>query len=358
MTDSTATATSFTGRTAWARNLEEPVRVFLRTETGGAAILLAASVAALVWVNIDAASYARVWNTSLSIRIGGGGVSETLRQWINNGLMAFFFLAVGLEARREFDLGELRDRRRLILPAAAALGGMLLPVAIFLAFNLGHGTAHGWGTAMSTDTAFALGMLALVGRRFPQSLRTYILTVAVADDIASFVVIAIVYSHSIRVIPLLVGAGVLALVLPLRMARVRNGVFYLGVGLVAWVALLKSGVDPVIVRGGHWPPLDRLPSRPRGPGARDRPVPALPRTAHIRGRANGAGRCADRDLPQRTPAADLPPDLELRGGSPVRPRQRGHRHHRALSLAGLQLARSPWESSSATSWVSRSGSGA
>jgi Na+/H+ antiporter NhaA len=247
MTDSTATASSFTGRTAWARNLEEPVRVFLRTETGGAAILLAASVAALIWINVDSASYARVWNTTLSVQIGGGGISQNLRQWINDGLMTFFFLSVGLEARREFDLGELRDRRRVILPAAAAIGGMALPVAIYLAFNAGHTSAHGWGTAMSTDTAFALGMLALVGRRFPQSLRTYILTVAVADDLVSFVVIATVYSRSIRVVPLAVAIGVLGLVFLLRLRRVRNGVVYFGTALVSWVALLKSGVDPVTV---------------------------------------------------------------------------------------------------------------
>ncbi|MBV8431743.1 MAG: Na+/H+ antiporter NhaA [Solirubrobacterales bacterium] len=247
MTDSTATAGAYTGRTAWARNLEEPVRLFLRTETGGAAILLAASVAALIWVNIDAASYARVWSTTLSVRIGGGGVTQSLREWINDGLMVFFFLTVGLEARREFDLGELRDRRRVILPASAALGGMILPVAIYLAFNLGHGTGHGWGTAMSTDTAFALGMLALVGRRFPQSLRTYLLTVAVADDLASFVVIATVYSKAINMAALLVALAVLIVIFGIRLRRVRNGIIYFGLGVVAWVALLKSGVDPVIV---------------------------------------------------------------------------------------------------------------
>jgi Na+/H+ antiporter NhaA len=247
MTDSTTAATAFSGRTAWARNLEEPLRAFLRTETGGAAILLAASVTALVWVNIDAASYARIWNTQLSIRIGGGVVSQDLRQWVNDGLMVFFFLVVGLEARREFDLGELRDRRRLLLPAAAALGGMLLPVAIYLAFNAGRSSAHGWGTAMSTDTAFALGMLALVGRRFPQSLRAFILTVAVADDLVSFIVIATVYTHGVRIAPLMIAVAALAVVLVVRLRRVRNGIVYLALGTVAWVALLKSGVDPVIV---------------------------------------------------------------------------------------------------------------
>ena len=137
----------------------------------------------------------RVWRTVLSIRIGGAGVSQDLQHWVNNGLMTFFFLVVGLEARREFDLGELRDRRRLALPAAAALGGMVVPIAIYLAFNAGRSSAHGWGAAMSTDTAFALGMLALVGRRFPQSLRAFILTVAVADDLVAFVVIATAYSQ-------------------------------------------------------------------------------------------------------------------------------------------------------------------
>lgn len=245
--DSSPTSGFFSARTAWARSLEEPVRVFLRTETGGAAILLAASVAALLWVNADAASYDRVWHTTLSVRIGGGGVSQSLRQWVNSGLMAFFFLSVGLEARREFDLGELRERRRLLLPATAALGGMAIPIAIYLAFNVGQSSASGWGTAMSTDTAFALGMLALVGRRFPQSLRTYILTVAVADDLVSFVVIATVYSHSIRPVALIVAIMVLALVLALRLRRVRNGAVYFMFAVVAWVALLKSGVDPVVV---------------------------------------------------------------------------------------------------------------
>ena len=247
MTDSTAAAAPFTGRTAWARNLEEPLRSFLRTETGGAAILLAAALAALIWVNVDASSYHSVWNTVLSVQIGGAGVSQDLRQWVNNGLMTFFFLVIGLEARREFDLGELRDRRRLALPAAAAIGGMLVPILIFLAFNAGRSSAGGWGAAMSTDTAFALGMLALVGRRFPQSLRAFILTVAVVDDLVAFVVIATVYSHTLRIPALLAGIAALAGVFVARWRRVRNGPVYFALGLIAWVAFLKSGVDPVVV---------------------------------------------------------------------------------------------------------------
>jgi Na+/H+ antiporter NhaA len=237
----------FTGRTAWARNLEQPLRSFLRTETGGAAILLAAAVAALVWANVDLGSYQRVWATVISIRIGGGGVSQSLHQWVNNGLMTFFFLVVGLEARREFDLGELRDRRRLALPAAAAIGGMAVPIAIFLAINAGKPSASGWGTTMSTDTAFALGMLALVGRRFPQSLRAFILTVAVVDDLVAFVVIATAYTSSVRVVPLIVGLSAMGVVLLVRARRVRNGFVYFAFGVVTWVAFLKAGVDPIVV---------------------------------------------------------------------------------------------------------------
>ena len=161
--------------------------------------------------------------------------------------MTFFFLVIGLEARREFDLGELRDRRRLVLPFLAALGGMAVPVGIFLIFNAGRSSSNGWGAAMSTDTAFALGMLALVGRRLPQTLRAFILTVAVADDLVAFVVIATAYTQSVRVPALIVGIGTLVVVAVVRLRRVRNGAVYFALGLVAWVALLKSGVDPVIV---------------------------------------------------------------------------------------------------------------
>src|ERR1700758_2540524 len=212
MTNSAQRAGRVAGATAWTRNLEAPLRGFLRTETGSAAVLLTAAIAALAWVNIDAGSYQGVWGTPVTVRVGHAGVSQNLRHWINDGLMAFFFLVIGLEARREFDLGELRDRRRLALPAAAALGGMLVPIAIYLAINGGRSSAAGWGAAMSTDTAFALGMLALVGRRFPASLRAFILTVAVADDLVAFVVIATAYAGTVNVVALLVGVGLLALV--------------------------------------------------------------------------------------------------------------------------------------------------
>src|SRR5438034_3966513 len=239
--------TAFSARTAWARNLETPLRSFLRTETGSAAVLLAAAVAALVWVNADASSYQRVWSTTLSIRLGGAGVSQDLRGWLNNGLMTFFFFVVGLEARREFDMGELPERRRAALPLAAGLGGMIVPVAIFLAANAGRPSAHGWGAAMSTDTAFALGMLALIGRRLPDRLRAFMLTVAVVDDLVALVVIATVYTSRVAVRPLLVAGVFFAAVLAVRAARVRYGPLYAVLGAAVWVAFFKAGIDPVVV---------------------------------------------------------------------------------------------------------------
>jgi Na+/H+ antiporter NhaA len=237
----------FSGRTAWVRNLEPPLREFLRTETGSAAFLLAGAIAALAWANIDSSSYEDVWRTTLSIKLGGGEVAQDLRNWVNSGLMAFFFFVVGLEARREFDLGELRERRRLALPLLAGIGGMAVPILIYLAFNRGRDSAQGWGVAMSTDTAFALGMLALVGPRFPDRLRAFMLTVVVVDDVVALIVIATVYTNHVAAGALLAAIGFFAIVLVLRALGVRLGFPYAVLGAAVWVALFKSGVDPVVV---------------------------------------------------------------------------------------------------------------
>jgi Na+/H+ antiporter NhaA len=240
-------AALFSGTTAWARSLETPLRRFLRTETGSAAILLAATIAALAWANADPAGYDAWWRTELSIRAGHAELGQDLREWVNSGLMAFFFLVAGLEARREFDMGELRERRRLALPLVAGLGGMVAPIAIYLALNAGSGTAGGWGIAMSTDTAFALGMLALVGRRLPDRVRTYLLTFAIVDDLVGIAIIAFVYSGHIDLPLLVAGAAILGLVGVARRFDVRNGAVYAVLGIAAWVVLFKSGVDPIVV---------------------------------------------------------------------------------------------------------------
>jgi Na+/H+ antiporter NhaA len=247
MTDPQTNAAPLSGRTAWARSLETPLRAFLRTETGSAAVLLGATIAALVWANADASSYQALWETQLSIRIGRFGVSQDLRQWVNAGLMTFFFFVVGLEARREFDLGELRERRRVAVPLVAAAGGMVVPIAIYLAINLGRPSAFGWAAAMSTDTAFALGMLALVVPRAPDRLRAFLLTIAVIDDLVAIAIIAVVYSYRIKVVALLVALAVFAVILLARAASVRRGIVFLTLAAGAWVALFQSGIDPVVL---------------------------------------------------------------------------------------------------------------
>ena len=237
----------FTQYTAWTPALLTPMRTFLRTETGGAAVLLAAAVASLVWVNAAPSSYDSVWHTDLSIHVGDAGIGQDLRGWVNTGLMTLFFFVVGLEARREFDVGELRERRRVTLPLLAGVAGMAAPVLIYLAINAGHGSSGGWGAAMSTDTAFALGILALVGPRRADRLRVFMLTVVVVDDFVALLVIAVGYTDHLDLPPLLLAVGLFGAVLAVRAAGVRTGVPFALLGVATWVALFESGVDPVVV---------------------------------------------------------------------------------------------------------------
>jgi Na+/H+ antiporter NhaA len=247
MTEPRETAARFSGRTAWALQLKTPLREFLRTETGGAALLLGATVFALVWANVDSSSYESVWQTRLSIRVGGSELSQDLREWVNTGLMTLFFFVVGLEARREFDMGELRDRRRLALPLVAGVGGMLVPIAIFLTINAGRSSVHGWGAAMSTDTAFALGMLTLAASHLPARMRTYLLTVTVVDDLVALLVIGVFYSRHIRPMALLVTLAIFAVILLVRIRGQRHGIVFALLGVAAWVAMFESGVEPIVV---------------------------------------------------------------------------------------------------------------
>jgi Na+/H+ antiporter NhaA len=232
--------------TPWTRRGQTALRTFLRTETGSASVLAGATIGALVWANVSAASYDRFWSTRLTASAGHFGITLNLHEFVNSGLMAFFFLVVGLEARREFDMGELRVRSRLMLPLVAGVCGMLVPIGIYLAINAGRPSAHGWGMAMSTDTAFALGALALTGRGLPDRVRTYLLTFSVVDDLAGIAVIAVAYSGSIRLPELLAGAGFLLAAFVIRVRRVRYGPAYLVLGIAAWLAFYSSGVDPVV----------------------------------------------------------------------------------------------------------------
>ena len=243
--ESSSSGSLFSGRTVWHNRTA--LRDFLSTETGSASVLAGATAAALVWANVSVSSYDRVWATRLAVSVGSSGVAMDLHEFVNSGLMALFFLVVGLEARREWDVGELRIRSRLALPVLVGLAGMVVPIGIYLIANAGRASAHAWGVSMATDTAFALGALALVGRRLPDRVRTYLLTFSVVDDLAGIAIIAIVYSGRIQVIPLLTGIGFLAVVVLIRARGVRYGPAYLLIGIAAWVAFFKSGVDPVVV---------------------------------------------------------------------------------------------------------------
>jgi Na+/H+ antiporter NhaA len=196
---------------------------------------------------VDSGSYESFWSTHLSIQLGGVGIDLDLREWVNSGLMTFFFFVVGLEARREFDLGEIRERRRFALPLVAGVGGAATAIAIYLAINAGHASAHGWGAAMSTDTAFALGLLAVVGPRFPERLRAFMLTALVIDDIVALVVIGVVYSKSVEMLPLMLAVLLWVAVLVLCRLRVHAGFVAFALAAGAWVALLESGVEPVVI---------------------------------------------------------------------------------------------------------------
>lgn len=234
------------GRTDWRRGFAAPMRAFLRTEAGSSGVLAAAIVVALLWANVSPETYDEVWRTDLSIGLGHDVLRLDLQEWINSGLMTLFFLVVGLEARREFDLGDLRDRSRFVLPMLAGVTGMVVPVLIYLAFNAGGPGSHGWGVAMSTDTALALGLLALVGRGVPDRVRVFLLTVFVVDDLLALVVIAVVYSEDIKLMPLTAAVVAFAVVLALSLLRVRKAWIYVILGVLMWAALLRSGVDPVV----------------------------------------------------------------------------------------------------------------
>ena len=285
------TTAPFRDTTAWARNLGAPLRDFLRTETGGAVFLLCAAIAALAWANSPwPDSYEDVWTTELELRLGDWGIALGLREWVNEGLMTFFFLVVGLEAKRELDMGQLRERRRVAIPLGAALGGMGLAVLVYLAFNSGaDGAPHGWGAAMSTDTAFALGVLALVAPSGTR-LRVRLLTVAVFDDLVALLVIATVYAEDVRVLPLAIAAVLFASLVPLRYAPTGwRGPLATVLGIGIWLALHEAGVDPVItgllvgLLAGAYPPmradLEQVTELARS--FREQPTPELARSAQL-----------------------------------------------------------------------------
>ena len=223
------------------------LREFLATELAGGVVLLVATAAALAWANSPwAAAYDQLWHTDVEVGIGRHQLTMDLRHWVNDGLMAVFFLVVGLEVKREFLQGELRDRRRAMLPIVAAAGGMAVPALLYLAVNRGGDGAAGWGIPMATDIAFALGVLALVARTLPPTLRIFLLALAIVDDIGAIVVIAVFYSATIDGAWLAAGVGVVLVVLGLRQVGLSLTPVFVLLGAGLWLALHASGVHATL----------------------------------------------------------------------------------------------------------------
>jgi NhaA family Na+:H+ antiporter len=231
--------------------LLQPLQAFLSAESAGGIILIAATVIALAWANSPwAHAYHEFWHTPLTLRVGERVLllSMSLAHWVNDGLMVIFFLLVGLEIKRELLIGELSSLRQAALPIAAAIGGMVVPALIYALINRGaDGAARaGWAIPMATDIAFAVGVLALVGRGIAVSLKIFLLAIAIVDDLGAVLVIALFYTHDISATALLAAAGFLAALLALNLLRVHRPLPYMLLGIGLWVAMLASGIHATV----------------------------------------------------------------------------------------------------------------
>lgn len=229
------------GRFSWI------VRLLLRDEAISGKFLLLAALVAIAAINSPwAHDYQAFWEHDLTISIGSLVIAADLRHWINDGLMAIFFLVISLEIKRELVRGELRKLRAATLPVVAALGGLAAPIAIYTFINNGFDGAHGWGIPMTTDTAFALGLLALLGRRVPTALKIFLLTTMVVDDVAAIMAIAVFYTSTLNLIPLAIAGGIFMLILVLHWLRFLHMRSFVILGILLWVAVYLSGVHASI----------------------------------------------------------------------------------------------------------------
>jgi len=227
--------------------LTKPFSRFLRIEAAGGAVLLMFTVAALVLSNSPWAHlYSDLWEIRVGVLAGPLEYARSLREWINDGLMTLFFFLVALELKRELVLGELNDPRMAALSIAAAMGGMLLPAGLYLALQWNQPGQHGWGTVMATDTAFVVGCLALLGSRIPQSLRVFMLSLAIVDDVGAILVVAIGYSSDIAWGALALGALGVGLVGALTLVGIRGFPIYFFCGGLIWLAVDASGVHATV----------------------------------------------------------------------------------------------------------------
>jgi Na+:H+ antiporter, NhaA family len=214
---------------------------FVSIEALSGLVLFVGAIAALVWANLSIASYRDVWQHQLDL-----GFDLTIQEWVNDGLMTVFFFVVGLEIKREVVRGELRDPRTVSLPVLAAIGGMALPALLYTALNAGGAGAEGWAIPAATDIAFAVGVLALLGPRVPRSLKLFILTLAIVDDIGAIIVIALFYSDGVELLWLAASAALVVVILVLQRLRVGSPLVYVVPALALWACMYESGVHPTI----------------------------------------------------------------------------------------------------------------
>jgi NhaA family Na+:H+ antiporter len=238
-----------------AAEMEKPLGVrvrimfqqFTRLQASSGILLLLATILALLWANSAwNQGYFELWETHLTISLGSLSLSESLLHWVNDGLMVIFFFVVGLEIKREILVGELASFRRAALPLMAAIGGMLLPATMYIAFNAGGPGQAGWGIPMATDIAFMLGLLTILGSRIPVSLKVFFTALAIADDLGAVLVIALFYSGEIHAVALAAAAVILLILIGLNRAGVRQPLPYALLGIGLWLAFLESGLHPTI----------------------------------------------------------------------------------------------------------------
>ena len=227
--------------------LLRPFQRFFALEASGSILLLGCALLALVWANSPyAAAYHHLWEIEIAVGAPRFGLTETLHHWINDGLMAVFFFVIGLEIKREILVGELSTLRQAALPLAAAVGGMVVPALIYVAFNAGTPAVRGWGIPMATDIAFALGVLALLGSRAPLGLKIFLTALAIVDDLGAVLVIAFFYTADLSFVSLGVAGGFLFAMIGANRMHVRHPLVYLLLGIGLWVAVLLSGVHATI----------------------------------------------------------------------------------------------------------------
>ena len=229
------------------RKVLSPIEEFVHKETSSGILLMVCAIAAIIIANSPLFPlYDRILHTTVTIGGGRFSLSYTLHHWINDGLMVLFFFIVGLEVKREILIGELSNFRQALLPISAAIGGMLVPAAFYLFFNNSGEAALGWGIPMATDIAFALGVIALLGKKVPKAVIPFLLALAIVDDLGAVLVIAVFYTETIHMGALLAAAGFMALLVTLNFAGIRRPLPYVFFGILLWLAMLKSGVHATL----------------------------------------------------------------------------------------------------------------